>query len=362
MKQNIHSFMSLRILVLSISNKLFYPVKFLTFSKKSCVLWSIGFLFTLASCSFNNDVNVDWQPRIVSPLVNGELGVFQQPDIEDISDVFVISASDVFGTQRGTVPALPALGPFNFVLNPTKISNNDVIDEIGVSNVRITINLRNNMPVTMASGVVIALTNAGETTPFVEQAINRTVAPGENISVNIEKSTAVIKNTFTASLSNLNTLASNSQVTITNNSQIELRLQFAPPTVDYIQFVPNTTNTFETTVDFDAGLDENTDAVSGNLIINLENQVPIDFLMAINLLDASNNIISTIFNPTLNLNANQNTTETLNSQTIINNLKNAKKLQIVATFSPTVQNRRIDNTAKLKYNLVADLQLKISGN
>lgn len=337
-------------------------MKFLIFSKKGYALWGISFLFTLASCTFNNDVKVDWQPRIVSPLVNGELGVFQQPDIQDISDVFVISASDVFGAQRGTVPSLPALGPFNFVLNPTKISNNDVIDEIGVSNVRITINLRNNMPVTMASGVVVALTNSGETTPFIEQTIDRTVAPGESIAVVIDRSTAVIKNTFVASLSNLNTVASSTPVTITNSSQIELRLQFDPPTVDYIQFVPNTTNTFETTVDFDTGLDENTDEVSGNLIVNLENQVPIDFLMAINLLDASDNIISTIFNPTLNLTANQNTTETLNSQTIINNLKNAKKLQIVATFSPTVQNRRIDNTAKLKYNLVADLQLKIKGN
>ncbi|OJJ20303.1 hypothetical protein BKI52_17720 [marine bacterium AO1-C] len=350
------------VLVLSVSNKLFYPVKFLIFSKKNSAVWSIGFLLTLASCTFNNDVNVDWQPRIVAPLVNGELGVFQQPDIQDISDVFTISASDVFGTQRGTVPSLPALGAFNYVLNPTKISNNDIIDEIGVSNVRITINLRNNMPVTMASGAVVALTNSGETTPFVQQTIDRTVAPGESIAVNIEQSTAVIKNTFIASLSNLNTLASTSSVTITDNSQIELRLQFDPPTVDYIQFVAGTTNTFETTVDFDSGLDQNTDEVSGNLVVGLENQVPIDFLMAINLLDASDNIISTIFNPTLNLTANQNATETLNSQTIINSLKNAKKLQIVATFSPTVQNRRIDNTAKLKYNLVADLKLKIKGN
>lgn len=322
----------------------------------------MSFLLMLSSCTFNNDVNVDWQPRIVSPLVNGELGVFQQPDVQDISDVFLITANDVFGTQRGTVPSLPALGPFNFVLDPTKISDTDVIDEIGVSNVRIIINLRNNMPVTMASGVVISLTNVGETTPFAQQTIDRTVGPGESISVNVEKSSAVIKNTFVASLSNLSTVASTSSVTITDNSQIELSLQFDPPTIDYIQFVPGTTNTFETTVDFDSGLDESADEVSGNLIVGLDNQVPIDFALAINLLDANDTVISTIFNPTLNLTANQSTTETLSSQDILNNLKNAKKMQVIATFSPTTTNRRIDNTAKLKYNLVADLRLKIKGN
>lgn len=337
-------------------------MKLLNFNKKSYALWSIGFLLTFVSCTFNNDVNVDWQPRIVSPLVNGELGVFQQPDIQDISDAFIISASDVFGTQRGSLPSLPALGAFNFILDPTKVSDTDIIDEVGVSDVQITVTLRNDMPVTMASGVVIALTNDGETTPFIQQTIDRTVAPGESIDVNITQSAAVIKNTFRASLTNLNTVASNSPVTITDNSQIELRLQFAPPTVDYIQFVAGTTNTFETTVDFDTELDQNTDEVSGNLVVNLDNQVPIDFVMAINLLDASDNVISTLFNPTLNLTANQDASENISSQTIINSLVNAKKLQIVATFNPTTQNRRIDNTAKLKYNLVADLTLKIKGN
>lgn len=317
-------------------------------------------LFATVSC--NNSVELDWQPRVVSPLVNGELGVFQQPDIQDISDAFIISASDVFGTRRGTLPALPALGPFNFPLNPTKVSTNDVIDEVGLSNINIRVTLQNNMPVTMASGAIVSLTNAGQTDAFVQETINQSVGPGQSVTLVINKSTGVLKNTFTAGISNVSTLASSSPVTITNNSQISLTIKFDPPTVEYIQFIPGRTSTFETKVDFDTGLDGNNENVSGDLFINMENKVPLNFSLAVNFLDNADNVIGTVFTPTLNLTANQNTTEKLSSQTIINDLRNAKRLQVIASFNPTIQNRRIDNTAKLLYKFVADLRLKVKTN
>lgn len=320
------------------------------------------FCLLLITVSCNDNVNIEWQPRVVSPLVNGELGVFQQPDIQDISDAFIISASDVFGTRRGTLPALPALGPFNFPLNPTKVSGNDVIDEVGLSNISIRVTLQNNMPVTMASGAIVALTNAGQTDAFVQQTINQSVGPGQSVTLVIKKSTGVLKNTFIASISNVSTLASSSPVTITNNSQISLTVKFDPPTIEYIQFVPGRTSTFETKVDFDTGLRQNTDDVTGDLVINLENKVPLNFSLAVNFLDNADNVIGTVFTPTLNLTVNQNTSERLGSQTIINNLKSASRLQVIAFFNPTTQNRRIDNTAKLLYKFVADLKVKVKVN
>lgn len=327
------------------------PLKHLGFALILCLL--------MGTTACNNSVNLDWQPKIVSPLISGELGVFQQPDVQDISDSFIITANDVFGTQRGTLPSLPALGAFNFPLNPSKISNDNTIESVGLSNIKITVTLKNNMPVTMASGAIITLTNSGETATFVEQTIAQEVAPGETLNITIEKSTGVLKNIFSTALNNVSTVASNSTVTIADDSQIELSIKFDTPTVDYIQFIAGTSSVFETTNDFDVGIDQNTESISGNLIVNLDNKVSLDVTLSIDLLDSEGSLLASIFSPSLSLAANQSTSQTLTSQTLLDNLKIAKKLRIRASFNPTAQNNKIENAARLIYKIIADLQIKV---
>ncbi len=319
--------------------------------------FAFGLLLMLSSC--NNNVDFDWQPKVVSPLVNGELGLFQQPEVKDISDAFLITAADVFGNQRGTVNSLPAIGPLNFPLNPTKISDNDEIDEVGLSNIKITLVISNNMPVTMAAGSIITLTNSGASTPFAQTTLEQ-IAPGDTKTISLSQSSGVLKNTFTVALNNFNTLATNDQVTITNNSQVSMVLQFDPPTVDYIQFVAGKSSTFDTQFDFDAGLDQNnTEDVSGDLIVDLKNQVSIDFNLTINFMDETGTVLGTVFPGGLALNANQNIVRRVSSQSIIEYMKQAKKMQIKAVFTPDANNRRLTSDAKVLYKLVSDLQFKV---
>ncbi|WP_299460430.1 hypothetical protein [uncultured Microscilla sp.] len=326
--------------------------------KRSISWLMLGLLFVLASC--NNEVDFDWQPKVVSPLVNGELGLFQQPDVKNISDDFLITATNVFGNQRGTVNSLPAIGPLNFPLEPTKISDNDEIDEVGLSNVKISLTITNRMPVTMASGAVITLTSAGASTAFAETTIGQDIAPGTSQTFTINQNSGVLKNTFVVSLNNFKTLATNDPVTITDNSQVSMKLQFDPPTVDYIQFIAGKSSTFDTQFDFDAGLDQqNTEDVSGDLVVDLKNQVAIDFNLNINFLDASGGVLGTVFPGGLELSANQSVVRRIGGQTIINNLQAAKKIQVKAVFNPTIANRKLTSDAKILYKLIGDLQFKV---
>lgn len=336
--------------------------QYLLFNYKLLVFHRHIFSFTLgllllSSC--NNTVDFNWQPKVVTPLVSGELGLFQQPEVKDISDAFLITATDVFGNQRGTINSLPAIGPLNFPLTPTKISNNDEIDEVGLSNIKINLLITNNMPVTMASGAVITLTNLGETTPFAQTTLGQ-VAPGDTKIISISQSSGVLKNNFVVALNNFNTLATNERVTITNDSQVSMVLKFDPPTVNYIQFVAGKSSTFNTQFDFDAGLDQkNTEDVSGDLIVDLKNQVSIDFNLTINFMDENGSVLGTVFPGGLNLNANQSIVQRVSSQAIIEYMKLAKQMQIKAVFTPTAANRKLTSDAKILYKLISDLQFKV---
>jgi hypothetical protein len=211
----------------------------------------------------------------------------------------------------------------------------------------------------MAAGSVITLTNSGASTPFAQTTLEQ-IAPGDTKTISLTQSSGVLKNSFTVALNNFNTLATNDPVTITNSSQVSMELQFDPPTVDYIQFVAGKSSTFDTQFDFDAGLDQNnTEDVSGDLIVDLKNQVSIDFNLTINFMDETGTVLGTVFPGGLALNANQNVVRRVSSQSIIGYMKQAKKMQIKAVFTPDDNNRRLTSDAKILYKLVSDLQFKV---
>lgn len=339
-----------------------------TLSKLRLVVLSgiLGGMFT--ACSLNNaqEVTLDWQPEILAPLVKGNLGVLQQPDIQNVSFSLTVPASSLgLDTFTGTVPLVPAFGPIDSIQREysiTDASNNLIFESVEIDSVEATASFTNPFPVPLSSGMRIIFRNKGASTNLITHTLNQDIAPNASYSLTELALNVTLQSNLEIALENVQSPGGNN-VDFSTIGDLVLDVQLRISEVKAILIAPNVSTSFETLDNFDLGLGTEAENLEGNLILKHDNQTPVNIaVQAYFLADDKTTIVDSLFQTPSPINAKSTSSVTVSSTSLLNNLRNTKFIRFVTSFNTNgfTNSVRIDESNNYAFQIIADVKVKLN--
>ncbi|OJJ16164.1 hypothetical protein BKI52_35955 [marine bacterium AO1-C] len=321
----------------------------------------------ISACNLNNaqDITLDWEPEIFAPLIKGDLGVLQQPNIQNVDFSIAVPASSLgLDIYSGIVPIVPAFGPIDTIQRDytvTDSTNNIVFESVEIDTVTANVSFTNPFPVALSAGMRIIFRNQGATTNLITHVTTRDVGPNETYSFQEQALNLTLNASLEIALENVQSPGgTNLDFNNLSDLTINISLQISP--VNAIVFAPNVSASFETTDNFDLGLGDEAENLEGNLILKHNNQTPVNLsVQAYFLADDQTTVIDSLFQVPSPISAGDTATVTVSSTSLLNSLRNAKFIRFNTGFNTNgfTNSVRIDGSTQYDFQIIADVKVKL---
>jgi len=332
-------------------------------------LWVIVVLLggIISACNLENaqEITLDWEPEILAPLVKGDLGILQQPSIDNIDFSIAIPASSLgLDIYTGIVPLVPAFGPIDTIqrnYTVTDNTNNIIFESVEIDSVTANVSFTNPFPVSLSAGMRIIFRNQGTTTGLITHVTTRDVGPNETYTFQERALNLTLSTNLEIALENVQS-PGGTNLNFNNLSDLtmDINLQISP--VNAIVFAPNVSASFETTDNFDLGLGNEAENLEGNLILKHNNQTPVNLtVQAYFLADDQTTIIDSLFQIPSPISAGDTATVTVSSSSLLNSLRNTKFIRFNTGFNTNgfTNSVRIDGSTQYDFQIIADVKVKL---
>lgn len=332
-------------------------------------LWLfVGIIASLTTaCNLNNnqDIQLDWQPEILAPIVKGTMGVLQQPDIENVDFSINIPATSLgLDAYTGIVPTVPAFGPIDSIkryYTVTDANNQLVFESVEVDSITINTSFTNPFPVTLSAGMRIVFRNQGETSALVTHTTTRDIAPNATYAFDELVLDATLKADLEIGIENIQSPGGNN-VDFSNVSDLTMNIKLTISAVKAITLAPNVSASFETTDNFDLGLGNEVENIEGSLILKHNNQTPVNLaVQAYFLADDQTTVLDSLFEVPSAISAGDTLSVRVSSTSLLNNLRNTKYLRFSTGFNTNgfTNSVRIDGATMYQFQIIADVKVKL---
>ncbi len=326
---------------------------------------SLGGVMSACNLNNNQDIMLDWEPEILAPLIKGNLGVLQQPNIQNVDFSITVPASslglDVFS---GTVPLVPAFGPIDTIQRTYTVTdddNNIIFESVEIDAVTVDVSFTNPFPVILSAGMRIIFRNQGTTTGLITHVTTRDIGPNETYNFQEQASNAILNANLVIALENVQS-PGGTNVNFDNLGDLIMNVSLQISPVNAIVFAPNVSASFETIDNFDLGLGDEAENLEGNLILKHDNQTPVNLtIQAYFLAEDQTTVIDSLFQVPSPITAGETTTVTVSSASVLNNLRNTKFIRFNTGFNTNgfTNSVRIDGSTQYNFQIIADVKVKL---
>lgn len=329
------------------------------------IVFSLGGIIT--ACNLNNaqDITLDWEPEILAPLIKGNLGVLQQPNIQNVDFSINVPASSLgLDAYSGTVPLVPAFGPIDTIQRDytvTDSSNSIIFESVEIDTVTTNVSFTNPFPVTLSAGIRIIFRNQGSSTGLITHVTTRDVAPNETYTFQEQVLNVILSANLEIALENVQS-PGGTNVDFSNISDLTMNINLQISPVNAIVFAPNVSASFETIDNFDLGLGTEAENLEGNIILKHNNQTPVNLtVQAYFLAEDQTTIVDSLFQTPSPISAGDTATVTVSSTSLLNNLRNTKFIRFNTGFNTNgfTNSVRIDGSTQYDFQIIADVKVKI---
>lgn len=350
-----------------INLKLFMSIKKRLLNLRLLIIIGLlgGFISACSLGNNNQDVTLDWQPEILAPLIKGDMGVLQQPDIQNV-DFSITIPSSALGLDAfsGTVPIVPAFGPIDSIKRyhtVTDASNNLIFESVEIDSVTASSSFTNPFPVPLSAGMRIVFRNQGETTALITHTTTNDIAPNATYTFSELSLNVSLSANLEIALENVNS-SGGSNVDFNSISDLTMAINLKISEVRAIVLAPNVSASFETTDDFNLGLGNEAENIEGSLIIKHNNQTPVNLnVQAYFLAEDQTTVLDSLFPTSSVVIPGDTSSERVSSTSLLNNLRNAKYLKFSTGFNTNgfTSNVRIDSATNYRFQIIADVKVKL---
>ena len=329
------------------------------------IVFSLGGMIT--ACNLNNaqDITLDWEPEILAPLIKGNLGVLQQPNIQNVDFSINVPASSLgLDVYSGTVPLVPAFGPIDTIQRDytvTDSSNSIIFESVEIDSVTANVSFTNPFPVSLSAGIRIIFRNQGSSTGLITHVTNRDIAPNETYTFQEQVLNVTLSANLEIALENVQS-PGGTNVDFSNISDLTMNISLQISPVNAIVLAPNVSASFETIDNFDLGLGTEAENLEGNIILKHNNQTPVNLtVQAYFLAEDQTTIVDSLFQIPSPISAGDTATVTVSSTSLLNNLRNTKFIRFNTGFNTNgfTNSVRIDGSTQYDFQIIADVKVKL---
>jgi len=317
----------------------------------------------LTSCDDNPELN--WQPTLVSPLVKAVIDFDNQAALKDLSIDLNLGVTGLPITNAPGVP-VPAFNNLSTTPETYNFTEPEFV-AIGIDTLTLAGTITNPYGVEISEGANIIVRNQGETQALFTITTTSAMPPNGAYQFSEIVNSGELKNSITFQVTNISSPGSNGQpVDMTNNS-FRLQAELGVPGIRYIDFAPGISGSFDNVNDFDLGLDDDSEEISGRITMQFTNQMPLNLNIQLEFLDEAEATLTTLANISIPAGTNTNpttATEVIDGTETINSVQNAKKVRVRMNYDTNgfTSNVRINNADKLELLMSGNLQIKIDSN
>jgi hypothetical protein len=313
----------------------------------------------LTACS--DFQNLSWQPEFFSPLAKGKITLEDVVSSEELSYNFTANLPLVAPPVSSPYPAF---GPLS--TNANTLNFNSPVVSVLIDSLKISGSLTNPMPILISPGVELVFRKPGNATPVFKFTITQTIPAKSTINFSFIQTNIELTPQFTCTLENVSSPGSTTPVNFgSTQPRFQVSFQMDLIKVNSITIQNNVSDYYETTNDFDAGIDTQDD-ISGKLILNIKNSFPIALGLQAYLLDNNKKVLDSLFTPIFAIQSGtpqnpKTASATITADKVIKDLKTASFIKVRAYYTTTGSSAPVTVTkdSKLDFQLTGDLKLTV---
>lgn len=348
------------------------------FNMKNWLFIILGLL--VASCDFKpEDIKTpEWDLDLLGPLAKSDLTVEEILETRSVTFARSLSSADVGLQPPGSYPNLPAnyvpiAGPYRYTLSDSFI-------DLKVLTGSYFIKVKNNLPLTINSGVKIFATDTTNTDTIFKFHLTQNLPKGQTFSTKaIDISGKLIPNRINLWAQDISNDAINSPIVIRNDAGLDVSFSLDNFSINYVRIAPIHKISFADTAAVNTEGDIiKSNALTGKIKMYVLNGMPIQTDMQIYLLDGNKILIDSFFTervviPSANVSPVSYTATSPDSALILFNLDSKKIASInktkyiypkavFRTMNPSFPYVKITKNDNISIQIVGDLNLKINSN
>lgn len=258
----------------------------------SAIIWS--------SCKKKNYSNDPIASQWLLPLLKGDFEPLNITTLNNKTFEFTVTAEDI-----GFVSGVPASSPVDFTayaIGPYEIQTNDLVYGVDLEICDIDLTITNHFPTTLKSGTTISIKNTGTVAaPAITSfTLTSDLAQGDAAIFPIDLDNQRINNKLYVFIDTLRLEAFDNE---TIDDIVTCKFHFKEVSISNVDINTNRSYIVSDTADFDGSsiaFDENnaniTDStVHATITFKATNELPLNMALQAYFLDASNNVIDSIF-------------------------------------------------------------------